>query len=310
MIERLPEVASPAAVKGTLVHRALQHLFSDREAGQRDRLEAESALLRAWDELRTSPEVVELGLGEAEQATFVREASALISRYYELEDPNTVTAVGLELDLKVEVEGLVLRGIIDRLDRLSDGTLAVVDYKTGRAPRAEQSRSRLSAVQLYALLCERVLGTRPTVVRLMYLRDRIVVSADATDQSLRGVHQRARAIWAAIERACERNDFRPSPSALCKWCSFQAYCPAYGGDPEQATAVALVAGRGPRVAAPGACPTVLPLRCPPDLRTVHARCELPAVKDRGSRRPGRRLVRPPSRQPCRRPLVLYGLDAR
>ena len=36
VIERLPEVASPAAVKGTLVHRALQVLFSEREAGRRD----------------------------------------------------------------------------------------------------------------------------------------------------------------------------------------------------------------------------------------------------------------------------------
>jgi len=245
VLERLPEVASPAAVKGTLVHRALQVLFSEREAGHRDRLEAESALLRAWDEMRESPDITELGLAEGEQASFLRDASALLDRYFELEDPNSVTPIGLELDLRVDVDGMKLRGIIDRLDLLGDGTLAVVDYKTGRAPRAEQSRSRLSSVQLYAFLCEQVIGQRPSVVRLMYLRDRVVVSADATEQSLRGVHQRAKAVWAAIERACERSDFRPNPSALCKWCSFQEYCPAYGGDPERAAAaVQRVAFRG------------------------------------------------------------------
>jgi putative RecB family exonuclease len=236
VIERLPEVASAPAVKGTLVHRALQLLFSEREAGHRDRLEAESALLRAWDEMHESADVMQLGLGESEQASFLRDASALLDRYFELEDPNSVTPIGLELDLSVEADGMVLRGIIDRLDLLADGTLAVVDYKTGRAPRAEQSRSRLSAVQLYAFLCEQVIGRRPSVVRLVYLRDRVVVSADATEQSLRGVHQRAKAVWAAIERACECSDFRPSPSALCKWCSFQQYCPVYGGDPERAAA--------------------------------------------------------------------------
>jgi putative RecB family exonuclease len=236
VIERLPEVASPQAVKGTLVHRALQLLFSEREAGQRDRLEAESALLRAWDEMRESEDVTGLHLPASEQAAFLRDASALLDRYFELEDPDSVTPIGLELDLRVEIEGMVLRGVIDRLDLLSDGTLAVVDYKTGRAPRAEQSRSRLSSVQLYAFLCERVIGRRPSVVRLIYLRDRVVVSADATEQSLRGVHLRAKAVWAAIERACERSDFRPNPSVLCKWCSFQQYCPAYGGDPERAAA--------------------------------------------------------------------------
>jgi putative RecB family exonuclease len=175
-----------------------------------------------------------LGFSDAEQAAFLRDSSALLDRYFDLEDPNSVTAVGLELDLKVEAEGMVLRGIIDRLDLLADGTLAVVDYKTGRAPRADHSRSRLSSVQLYAFLCEQVIGRRPSVVRLIYLRDRVVVSADATEQSLRGVHQRAKAVWVAIERACERSDFRPNPSPLCKWCSFQSYCPVYGGDPERA----------------------------------------------------------------------------
>ena len=177
---------------------------------------------------------------------------------------------------------MILRGIIDRLDRLSDGTLAVVDYKTGRAPRAEQSRSRLSAVQLYALLCEHVLGTRPTVVRLIYLRDRIVVSADATDQSLRGVHQRARAIWAAIERACERNDFRPIHRRCASGARSRRTAPRTAATPSRPPRWRSSPVGEPRVAAPGACPTVLPLRCPPDLRTVHARCELPAVKDRGS----------------------------
>lgn len=244
VVERLPEAPSLPAVKGTLVHRALQLLFSEREAGGRDRTEGESALLRAWDEMASEAEVTDLGLDEETEAAFLRDASLLLGRYFELEDPNSVTAVGLELDLRVEVDGLVLRGIIDRLDRLPDGSLAVVDYKTGRAPRAEQSRSRLSSVQLYAFLCEQVLGLRPNVVRLMYLRDRVVVSADATDQSLRGVHQRARAVWAAIERACERDDFRPNPSLLCKWCSFQEFCPAYGGDPGRAAAV-LAGAAGP-----------------------------------------------------------------
>jgi putative RecB family exonuclease len=244
VLERLPEVASPQAVKGTLVHRALQLLFSEREAGRRDRLEAESALLRAWDEMHECPDVLELGLHESEQAAFLRDASGLLDRYFELEDPDSVTPIGLELDLRVEVDGMVLRGIIDRLDLLADGSLAVVDYKTGRAPRAEQCRSRLSAVQLYAFLCEQVIGRRPSVVRLIFLRDRVVVSADATEQSLRGVHQRAKAVWAAIERACDRSDFRPNPSALCKWCSFQQFCPVYGGDPERAAGAAARACAG------------------------------------------------------------------
>jgi putative RecB family exonuclease len=42
------------------------------------------------------------------------------------------------------------------------------------------------------------------------------------------------AVWAAIERACREEDFRPHPSALCNFCNFRAFCPAYGGSPEEA----------------------------------------------------------------------------
>ena len=39
------------------------------------------------------------------------------------------------------------------------------------------------------------------------------------------------ALWQAIERATADRDFRPRPSRLCGWCSYQDLCPAYGGTP-------------------------------------------------------------------------------
>ena len=42
------------------------------------------------------------------------------------------------------------------------------------------------------------------------------------------------ALWSAIGRACERDDFRPSTGPLCNWCAYKPYCPAFGGDPLQA----------------------------------------------------------------------------
>ncbi len=45
-----------------------------------------------------------------------------------------------------------------------------------------------------------------------------------------------------MERACEHDDFRPKTSALCNWCSFKQYCPAYGGNPDDARVAALEAG--------------------------------------------------------------------
>lgn len=234
VIERLPEPPSLPAVRGTLVHRALQHLFTYTDATGRTRERAEESLAATFAAHGDDPEVVGLGLDDAGLAQLRREASTLLDRYFELEDPTTVRPAGLEIDLQAELDGLQLRGIVDRLDVLDDGSFAIVDYKTGRAPRSDQAKSKLFGVQLYALLCEAVIGQRPSAVRLLYLRDRVVVSSEPNDMSIRAVRQRAGAVWTAIERACASGDFRPSPSGLCSWCSFQRLCPAQGGDPDAA----------------------------------------------------------------------------
>ena len=234
VVEHLPEPPSPPALKGTLVHRALEVLFTEYPPGSRSRDAAQKALDAAWRELQDGDELDGLRLDETETIAFLVDARVLVDRYLELEDPDGVRAIGLELNLSTEIDGVTVRGIIDRLDELDDGSLAVVDYKTGRAPRTEQSKSRLSGVQMYALMCEAELGRRPSVVRLLYLRDRIVISAAPTDQAMRGTRQRALGVWSAIERACKEDDFRPNPSSLCRFCAFQAYCPSFGGDPSLA----------------------------------------------------------------------------
>ncbi|MGO9582056.1 MAG: RecB family exonuclease [Acidimicrobiales bacterium] len=253
VIEHLPEPPSPAALKGTLVHRALELLFTGYQAGSRSRSAAQASLDLAWQELRAGVELEGLKLDGAETTAFLADAGELVSRYFELEDPDKVRAVGLELHVSTDLDGVRVHGIIDRLDELEDGSLVVVDYKTGRAPRSEQSRSRLSGVQMYALMCEAERKLRPAVVRLLYLRDRVVISAAPTDQTMRGTRQRALGVWSAIERACREDDFRPNPSSLCRFCAFQAYCPSFGGDP----ALAAPALAAPALAVPTSEATVL-----------------------------------------------------
>ena len=230
-IDRLPEAPSPATLKGTLVHSALERLFWERARGERTPAAAHQALERVWEDLRHSPDVSNLDLqGDAGDA-FVADAGSLLDNYFRIEDPDAVDAVGVELTLEADVGDLRLRGIIDRLDVTPEGGLVVVDYKTGRVPSVIQEQQRLGGVQFYALLCEQVLGRRPVAVRLLYLRDPLAIEALPSDQAIRGTRQRTAAVWSAIERACLREDFRPRPSTLCNWCSFQTLCPAVGGDP-------------------------------------------------------------------------------
>lgn len=257
-IDRIPEPPSPHATKGTLVHQVLERLVWEHPVADRTPAAAAVELERAWQELTADPLYAELELDGTAAAAFRADAAKLVDNYFALEDPSTVDAVGVEVSLEADLGGLRLRGIIDRLDRMPDGTLVVVDYKTGRAPSPRFERGKLTGVHLYALLCELTLGAVPVEVRLLHLREPVVITARPNPQTLRGQRQRTLAVWNAIERACERDDFQPRPSGLCDFCSFQALCPAFGGTPpDLASPVVVSAPPTPTGAAPpDAAPTV------------------------------------------------------
>jgi putative RecB family exonuclease len=227
VIDRLPEASSPAMVKGSLVHKALERLFWHHDRGDRTLPVALTELDLAWEEFQDDEEMCSLELAADEASAFLDDAAELVGRYFDLEDPNAATTVGVELMLEADIDGMFLRGIIDRLDVDENGELVVVDYKTGRAPSQMREQGRLGGVHTYAMLCERVFGRRPSRVRLLYLRDRVAIEAVPSAQSIRGTGIRTTAVWSAITRACESEDFRPNPSALCRSCSFQHLCPAF-----------------------------------------------------------------------------------
>ncbi|MGN6694880.1 MAG: RecB family exonuclease [Aquihabitans sp.] len=228
-IDQLPETPSAAAVKGTLVHLALEHLFA-REAPDRTIDRAIEDLATATATMREDADFLGLALDEEAEATFLADADRLVRRYFEVEDPRDVHPVGLELKLEAQVDDIRVRGIIDRLELDADGGLVVTDYKTGRSPGTNHQQGRLGGVTFYALLCEELFGVLPAQVKLIYLGDGLTITTEPTEQSIRGLKNKLRALWSAIAVACEREDFRPRPGPLCNWCSFHAYCPAQGGD--------------------------------------------------------------------------------
>src|SRR5438067_2034943 len=236
-IDRLPEPASPWTTKGTLVHAALERLFL-LEPTARTLAAALICLDEAFTMIRTDAEYTDLHLSPDDEAAFVDDAERLVRQYFTLEDPTTIQPIGVEIMLDAEVGGVRVRGIIDRLELDADGELVVVDYKTGKAPPERYENGRLDGVQFYSLLCERNFGRRPARVKLLYLGDPLEISTTPSDQSSRAIERKVGAIWSAVERACERDDFRPKPSRLCEYCAFRVYCPAFGGDIAEGARVA------------------------------------------------------------------------
>jgi putative RecB family exonuclease len=239
-IEKLPEPPGVATTKGTIVHRALELLFVRPPAARTpDALAAD--MTTALEEYRTHPDYVGLRLEGDAVARFDADCRALIDKYFAMEDPTTVREIGLELWMEAPVGELTLRGIIDRLELDADGELVVTDYKTGRAPSGNFEQKSLAGVHFYSFLCEAVFGKRPARIRLMYLASGETIETVPSAQSVKFITTRTTAVWSAVERACTTGDFRPRQSKLCDWCSFQRWCPAFGGEPSLAATEAVAA---------------------------------------------------------------------
>jgi putative RecB family exonuclease len=232
VIDRLPEPPTQATARGTLVHAALERLF-DLPAAERTPEAARALLHPEWDRLAAEePDLAALFPDEAERASWLQSAIAILDAYFTLEDPRRLEPAERESYVETTLDsGLRLRGYIDRLDVAPGGEIRIVDYKTGRAPREAYEASALFQMKFYALVIWRLRGQVPRLLQLMYLAEGEVLRYAPEESDLLATERKIIALWQAIERARAAGDWRPRPSRLCDWCNHKALCPEFGGTP-------------------------------------------------------------------------------
>lgn len=231
VVDRLPEPPSEAAARGTLVHAVLEKLY-DAPAGERTLDLARSMLPTQWDALQEAhPDYSTLFTQSADVNPWLGTAGALLGTYFTLEDPNRLEPAARELFVESQLDGgPLLRGIVDRLDVAPDGALRVVDYKTGKSPRAGYEGSALFQMRFYGLVLWRTRGLIPRMLQLVYLGDGQVLRHEPAESELRTVEQRVRSTWDQILQSAVDGRWEPRTSALCRWCAHQVRCPAFGGE--------------------------------------------------------------------------------
>jgi putative RecB family exonuclease len=233
-IDRLPEPASPAQIRGSVVHAALEQLYS-LPAASRGPETATSLVEPAWEHV-IAAEPDRVGeLDSVQRTQVLEEARALLAGYYRLEDPTRFDPQCCEQRVEVELaDGTLLRGFIDRIDVAATGELRVVDYKTGKSPPAARALAEFKAMfqmKFYAVALLRTRGVPPTRLRLIYLADGQVLDYSPDLDELLRFEKTLMAMWRAIQSAGQTGDFRPHQSRLCDWCPHHEHCPVFGGTP-------------------------------------------------------------------------------
>lgn len=220
---RVEDGSSPYLLFGSLVHEAL-------EAACRGALEHGRDIPTA-DELRAAADdawtKASFGSAILDRA-WLRKAHELLDRLAEEWPADARDTVDLERTLEMELDRVTWRGRVDRIDRLPDGRLRIVDYKTSASmPTVEEAAGSLQlGFYLLAAREDEQLSTlgEPAEAELWYPRARSGNFRRAFDP---GRLDETRATLVDIAHAIGDERWEPRPGSDCRRCAVRPVCPVW-----------------------------------------------------------------------------------
>lgn len=213
--ERLPSPPSPALAFGDSLHRAL-HRFHARPVPVAPSL---VELLEMLEEVWVSEGYAD----PAEEEAYREHGRAVLTQYHRENAADYRIPAALEFRFEIEVEGVTLSGVIDRMDRIPGGGYEIIDYKTNRRLPPRERIDRDLQLSIYHLAAREVWGIEPERLTLYYLLPNQRMSTSRTRADLDALRRRI----ATVAERIEAGRFEPRQNPLCGWCAYQARCPLY-----------------------------------------------------------------------------------
>ncbi|MGA8272762.1 MAG: ATP-dependent DNA helicase [Candidatus Sulfotelmatobacter sp.] len=121
----------------------------------------------------------------------------------------------------VQIAGTKVAGRIDRMDRLPDGSISIVDYKTGKA-RSQEDADESLQLSIYAMAAQQKWGYRVGELAFHNLEGNVAVVSKRAEFQLEEARERVR----AVARGIAEGNFKPKPDFHCTFCAFRGLCPA------------------------------------------------------------------------------------
>jgi DNA helicase II / ATP-dependent DNA helicase PcrA len=164
------------------------------------------------------------GFGDSEEERQLRgKAASALTRYHERFRDEPAEPVWFERQFTFKLGPHLLRGRVDRVDRLPDGEYELIDYKTGRPKTAAQLTEDVQ-LSLYAVGAREAWRLEASRQAYYYLLDdqKVEVPADDGDRS-----EWVQEVAMEVAEGILSQGFEPTPSfAACSMCDYRLVCPA------------------------------------------------------------------------------------
>ena len=230
-LDKRTEPQGDAAFFGNLVHDALERVVKGECYGPHNYV---SCLSEVWGE---NQEEIDARWTSPERMQRSVEALRCVANGVEKMPERREAILHAEYELDVDVEGVRVKGYIDRVDEGIDrDEVILIDYKTGKPPRSRYYSQAFQQLKFYALAYElQNPDARVCEVKLHYLRPGVSGVSGTTLEDRVGNGDTAemldyiRFTWQDICESVERDSegghpFFERTGPLCGWCGFKDEC--------------------------------------------------------------------------------------
>jgi DNA helicase-2/ATP-dependent DNA helicase PcrA len=211
---RIPQEPTIHQRFGILLHQVLER-FHAREQPAGKLPELLGLLEAGWRRA---------GFGDSEEERQLRgKAAAALTRYHERFQFEPSEPLWFERAFSFKLGPHVLRGRVDRVDRLPGGEYELIDYKTGR-PKSSAQLVEDVQLSLYAVGAREAWSLDTSQQAYYYLLDdqKVTVAEDGDDRS-----EWVTEVAMEVGEGILSQGFEPTPSFVaCSICDYRLVCPA------------------------------------------------------------------------------------
>jgi DNA helicase-2/ATP-dependent DNA helicase PcrA len=208
--------SKPAAAMqyGAAIHRVLKTYFDAARAG---RSKSDEELIGLFRQDLVDAKIQERYQHELYEKQGIAQLRDFLAAARRVAPPDVLHT---EESFEIHVGETSVVGRIDRIDRRPDGTVAVVDYKTGKARDQEDADESLQ-LSLYAIAAQEKWGYEVGALIFHNLEENVPVITTRTEFELTEARNRVTAAAQGISDGL----FKPKTGIHCNFCAYRSLCP-------------------------------------------------------------------------------------